>query len=106
MHWLQLTTDIEILIMLIRKLFISGILLSALNGVFIIAQTQSSATVEQANAFFQAQKWEESAKAYETITKTDPGNAKIWYRLGVSLYKLGQYENAVTAYERALEKMP
>ena len=59
-----------------------------------------------ANMLFQAQKWSDAAWAYEQIIKTEPANGRAWFRLGVSLHKLGEYDRAVTAYQQALNKMP
>jgi tetratricopeptide (TPR) repeat protein len=68
----------------------------------VLAAGQSAASaVEEADAAFKSQKWEESAKAYEAITKSDPGNARAWYRLGYSYHSLGKYDDAVTAYLQA-----
>ena len=68
------------------------------------AQTQSSSTaMNEAGALFQAQKWDEAAKAYEAIAKLEPTNARAWFQLGWSRHGLGQYSQAIDAFQKALE---
>jgi len=68
------------------------------------AQTQSSSTaMNEAGALFQAQKWAEAAKAYEAITKSEPTNARAWFQLGWSRHGLAQYNQAIDAFQKALE---
>ena len=69
-----------------------------------LSQTSKSAA-DEANALFQAQKWVEAVKAYEAIAKTEPDNGRAWYRLGVSLQHMRKYEQAINAYQQAVEKM-
>jgi tetratricopeptide (TPR) repeat protein len=69
----------------------------------LMADEQSSATVQEADAFFQAQKWAEAAKAYEAVSKVEPANARIWYRLGMSLHSLGKYEQALAALQKSVD---
>lgn len=71
-----------------------------------LAQTPSPAlTPEQqaANDLFQAKKWTEAAQAYGAIVRTSPQNGRAWYRLGVSLQSLKQYQAAVEAFEKSAE---
>src|SRR3977135_2104259 len=68
------------------------------------AQAQSSTpAIDEANALFTAQKWEEAAKASTVITRTDAQNARAWYRLGYSLHAMGKYEQAVPAFQHAVD---
>ncbi|MEW6208483.1 MAG: tetratricopeptide repeat protein [Acidobacteriota bacterium] len=64
----------------------------------MIAFAQS---MQEANALFQAQKWNDAAKAYEAITKADSSNGLAWFRLGLSLHSLGQYRKAIDAFAEA-----
>ncbi len=64
---------------------------------------QGANTAQSADAFYAAQKWAEAAVAYEQITKTEPQNARAWNRLGYSLHALGKYEQAIAAFNRAVE---
>lgn len=56
----------------------------------------------EADALFQAQKWEEAAKAYDAVTKQQTTNGRAWYRLAYALHNLGKYEGAVAAYQKNL----
>src|SRR5205085_11599666 len=70
-----------------------------------IAQAQSSqmSAMDEANKLFQAQKWTEAAQAYEAIAKLEPTNARAWFQLGWSLHGLGQYKQAIDAFQKDLE---
>lgn len=64
---------------------------------------QNAATSQTAEALYTAQKWAEAAVAYDQITKSEPQNARAWYRLGFALHALGKFEQAVAAYNHAVE---
>lgn len=59
-----------------------------------------SPEAQAADSLFQAQKWEEAAKAYEAITRAQPANQRAWYRLAYALHANGQYSAAVEAYQK------
>lgn len=63
------------------------------------AQTQSA--VADADALFQAQKWNDAARAYAEIVKSNDTNGQAWLRLGVSLHNAGEYLRAVDAFRKA-----
>lgn len=58
-------------------------------------------TGEEADALYRAEKWSESAAAYQQLAEKETGNGQAWYRLGVSRHHLGKYEEAIAAYRRA-----
>jgi tetratricopeptide (TPR) repeat protein len=62
--------------------------------------TTLSPEVQAADSFFQAQKWEEAAKAYDAITKAQPANNRAWYRLAYALHATGKYSEAIDAYQK------
>jgi tetratricopeptide (TPR) repeat protein len=65
------------------------------------AQTPTpSPDVQAADSLFQAQNWQDAAKAYEAITKAQPANNRAWYRLAYSLHAAGKYNEAVDAYQK------
>jgi hypothetical protein len=65
------------------------------------AQGQTpSPEIQAADTLFQAQKWDEAAKAYDAITKTQPANNRAWYRLAYALHAAGKYNQAVDAYQK------
>jgi tetratricopeptide (TPR) repeat protein len=43
--------------------------------------------------------YEEAASYFKYITDSDPNNASAWQYLGSSYYSLGNYQEAVSAYE-------
>lgn len=63
----------------------------------------ASSMMSEAEALFQAQKFTEAARAFAAVTKAEPANGRAWLRLGGSLHALGQYEQAVSALQRAVE---
>jgi tetratricopeptide (TPR) repeat protein len=62
-----------------------------------------SPTMQEAEALFQNQKWPEAVKAFEAITKAAPTRPRPWFRLGSSLYALGKYQEAIPAFQKAVE---
>jgi tetratricopeptide (TPR) repeat protein len=67
----------------------------------LMAQTQTpSPEVQAADTLFQAQKWDEAAKAYDAIIKAQPANQRAWYRLAYALHATGKHNEAVDAYQK------
>ncbi|MFY9608407.1 MAG: tetratricopeptide repeat protein [Blastocatellia bacterium] len=62
----------------LRSLLLGFVFL--LPAISVSAQATSQTT--EADALFTAQKWNEAAPAYEALTKTNPNNGRVWYRLG------------------------
>ena len=62
-----------------------------------------SATTEQtaADGYYNAKDWQKAAPAYEALTKANPTNGQDWYRWGVALAGIGQYQKAIECYEKA-----
>jgi tetratricopeptide (TPR) repeat protein len=58
-------------------------------------------TVEEANAFLQAQDFKNAAVALESVVKQDSKNGRAWFQLGVSSYNLKKYEESLKAYAKA-----
>jgi tetratricopeptide (TPR) repeat protein len=80
-----------------------AIVLAAALG--LLGPTAAVATdAESANAFFQAQQWDQSAESYRALTAEDPSNASYWFRLGQSLLSLGQHAEAIPALQSAVDK--
>ncbi len=65
----------------------------------VSAQTSA---LDEATRLYQAQKFEEAAKAFATITKSDPTNPRVFFLLGSSLYAMSRYEDAVAAFQKAI----
>lgn len=77
-------------------------------GLMLMASTtaqaapQESPTPEQAESLFRGEDWAAAAEAYDTLTEIDPDDGEGWFRLGYSLYRLREYEQAADAWTRAL----
>lgn len=86
------------------KLKVVVLILCAACAVLVRAQTAAPQTgMTEADALFKAQKWGEAEKAYESVTRADPSNARAWFQLGVSLHSQGKFAEAVPSYEKAIE---
>ncbi|HEX9653819.1 MAG TPA: tetratricopeptide repeat protein, partial [bacterium] len=57
--------------------------------------------IAQANSLFEAKDWENAIAAYQSVVKQDAKNGKAWLYLGLSYHSLGNYEQAIKAYEEA-----
>jgi len=92
--------------MVLKILCCIGLVLSIASECEAQTQTRQPTTAtSQADELYQAQKWTEAAKAYEVITKAEPDNGRAWYRLGYSLNRASNYQEAAMAYEKAVEKL-
>ncbi|MGH9941383.1 MAG: tetratricopeptide repeat protein [Pyrinomonadaceae bacterium] len=84
-------------------------ILSLLISTAAFAQAQPSAPAtpspeaQEANTLFQARKWDESAKAYEALTKAQPNNGQAWFRLGASLMSSNKHEQAIAPLQKAVQ---
>ncbi len=56
----------------------------------------------EAEAHFAASAWQEAADSFQTVVDLDVEDHDAWYKLGYSLYRLGECEAALGAYRRAL----
>ncbi|MEW6738142.1 MAG: tetratricopeptide repeat protein [Acidobacteriota bacterium] len=73
----------------------------------IIAQNHDqAATAKAADEFFQRKDWNKAVPAYQAITKAEPENGQAWYRLGYALHALGQYREAIEAFQHMLAIRP
>lgn len=84
----------------------AALFLFALFATTTSGQNQPSPEAQEANKLWQAQKWEESAKAYETLTKAEPNSGQAWFRLGSSLMSLNKYDASLAPLEKAAELIP
>lgn len=65
----------------------------------LLAQTD----VEQADANYQAQQWQQAADAYRALSDQDDTNGLYWFRLGQSLFNLQQHKAAIKPLQLALK---
>lgn len=87
-----------------RFRLISAVLSLTVMVVSSSAQTAAaSPAMQEADSLFQAQNWEEAARAYEGITKAEPTTGRAWFRLGYSQLPLSKYDQALAAFQHSLE---
>jgi tetratricopeptide (TPR) repeat protein len=60
-----------------------------------------SAGPDKADTYYNAQDWAEAAPAYEAKVKVNPSDAQAWFRWGVALAGIGQYQKAIDCYTKA-----
>ena len=75
--------------------------LPALSRPAAAREPKASPTFEEASKHYLAKEWEPAAKAFAAVVKSEPGNGRAWYRLGVSYQNMKQYEKAIAAYRKA-----
>lgn len=61
---------------------------------------------EKGNELYQKLKYEEAAKAYESVLKTNKHSAELYFNLGNCYYKLNKAAPAIYNYEKALVLKP
>ena len=71
--------------------------------VFGLDTTRAQTPTQAAEALYRAQQWDEAAKAYQGILKTDPTQGLAWYRLGFALNSLGKYSEGAAALLKSIE---
>lgn len=64
---------------------------------------QDTPTAADAEALFQAEKWQEAAAAFEQVIEQNPNNPTPWFRLGVVYRNLGSMDKAIAHYQRMID---
>jgi len=54
-----------------------------------------------ADTAFARQDWAAAARGYEAVVRSQPGDGRAWYRLGLASSSLGRWPRAIEAYRRA-----
>jgi tetratricopeptide (TPR) repeat protein len=87
----------------VTPLAVLTILLAGLSVTTAAAQNSSSSTAvaAEAGAAYDAKDWAKAAKLYAELSQSPEAPPRVWLRLGASLRELGQYEDALAAFERA-----
>jgi tetratricopeptide (TPR) repeat protein len=67
----------------------------------IVRAQGDSRAMQDAAALYRSGKYAESAKAYEQITKADPGNGAAWSQWGNSLWEIGETRRAIEVLQTA-----
>lgn len=68
---------------------------------WMVFQSTWAATFEEANASFKAENFTKAAEQYEAILAEDGPSAAIYYNLGNTYQRLGEFGPAILSYERA-----
>jgi Flp pilus assembly protein TadD len=71
-----------------------------------MGQPRAQSPAEQAAALHRAGRTDDAIKAYNTVLKDDPGDARAWANLGVALRVRGRLEAAAACYRRSLAIEP
>lgn len=67
-----------------------------------VAPTSLYQLMGQADRAYDSEDWLRASKSYREVLEKIPNDAYAWFRLGNSLTQLGQYAQAVAAYETSL----
>jgi len=96
-----------------KAVFVSGgkcflLSLCLLIGVAVKAQAAggSSAVWDQANKQYALKQYDSAVAGYETLLKTQPGNAMLHYNTGNAYYRLNRMGFAILHYEKAARLQP
>ena len=68
---------------------------------WMAAQGGWAAPFDEANASFKSEDFAKAAEQYEAVLKAKGPSAAVYYNLGNAYQRLGQYGQAILAYERA-----
>ncbi len=83
---------------------IISVFIILVSAIFLNLQAQPLQTpspkMTAANELFQQKKFQEAAQAFGDIIKDEPKNGRAWYFMGMSLHSLGQWEQAISAFEK------
>lgn len=78
-------------------------------GIFIFDKINSKNAIQlsnQANTFFELQRYQDALEAYEKAVNIRPDYPQAWNGQGRILYELKQYKQALTAYDKAIQIQP
>ncbi|MEO5712670.1 MAG: tetratricopeptide repeat protein [Luteolibacter sp.] len=70
-------------------------------GLLAMVSFATAAGIDEANKLFQSRDFAGAVSGYQKIAATEGPSAAVFYNLGNSHYRLGQYGPAILAYERA-----
>jgi Tol biopolymer transport system component len=66
------------------------------------SEEQDLAKFHDADILFMKKEWAQAAEAYRRIAAQEPKSGRAWYRLGLSLHQLADYQKATPAMENAI----
>lgn len=71
-----------------------------------VKKVDVAAELNSAKQLYQAGKYPEAIRIYETLIQSEPSNANIYYLSGVAKLKAGQKDDALRDFEKAVELNP
>ena len=80
--------------------------LSLIIATLIAGQTFSNSMFEQGNDFYIAEDYKQAAETYMEIVNSGFVSSELYYNLGNSFFRLGDYPNAILYYEKAKRLSP
>ena len=80
------------------KIAVAGVLL----GILFLVPARGAHAQGAADDAYAQKNYALSEKLYSEQLKSDPNNATFWYRLAVSEQNLGKFDDATSAYKKAL----
>jgi tetratricopeptide (TPR) repeat protein len=72
------------------------------SALFSFGQKENS-SIRKGNKDYQDKKFDKAIANYQKATTENPANYKAWYNLGNALYKNGKADDAVHAYDEAIQ---
>ncbi|MDR2907953.1 MAG: tetratricopeptide repeat protein, partial [Bacteroidales bacterium] len=71
-----------------------------------MVQMFGKTTFEQGNDFYAAENYKQAAASYLTVVKSGFVSPELYYNLGNSYFRLGDYPHAILYYEKAKRLSP
>src|SRR5437762_706746 len=65
--------------------------------------TKGPSVADEASAAYDAKDWTKAAELYRELSRSKDAPPRVWLRLGAALRALGQYDQALAAFEHANE---
>jgi tetratricopeptide (TPR) repeat protein len=73
--------------------------------IVLTSNAQNQSVTARADELLQGQHWREAAAAFQSVVSSDPSNGHAWFGLASSLHAMGDYEQAIVAWQRAVVTM-
>ncbi|MDR1950625.1 MAG: tetratricopeptide repeat protein [Bacteroidales bacterium] len=81
-------------------------ILSLIIAIFLAGHAFPKNTFEQGNDFYIAEEYKKASEAYMSVVKSGFVSSELYYNLGNSFFRLGDYPNAILYYEKAKRLAP
>ncbi len=89
-----------------KKILLLSLLICFAHCAAVFAAEDAGAFFVQANAQYQAQRYDEAIAGYEQILKSGHEGGALYYNLGNAYFKRKELGKAILNYERALDFIP